>query len=337
MRQIEIEWVELKIKVAATLADDRNGDLCDLLWDHLPYRSIQNHALVSGEHLYHLSPIRELVYTPAASKEDRRQSQDGTVFLSHLQHLAIKYGLLTEPISAAPVAYVSPDHIPMLKEAGRRCWDRAYRSKEVIEVRVTRRGEPTDRFTLPRAAPVKNREAQEVIDAIQNEMERIWVVPPLEVLDIHDGRIRSRAGSYDQYFATLVFVNGETRPLGYCAMGGLIKSCVSSDISLDTLRQITPNFIRVPAEFLSYCGFEALFRFTQDTLRVLGALETKDEYVSLLSTLALYTNRLNGWNLHYFPWKHGEEYRYAPMSTRPASSRRGQAPRAPLSERTGWR
>src|SRR5579863_1762836 len=98
MRQIEIEWVDLRIKVTAALADDRNGELCNILWDHLPYRSIQNHALVSGEHLYHLCPIRELVYTPAASKEDRRQSPDGTVFLSHLQHLAVKYGHLTEPI-----------------------------------------------------------------------------------------------------------------------------------------------------------------------------------------------------------------------------------------------
>jgi hypothetical protein len=311
MRQIEIEWVELKTKVTATLADDRNKNLCDLLWAHLPYHSIQNHALVSGNHLYHLCPIRELVYTSARVKEDRRQSQDGTVFLSHLQHLAVKYGPLTEPISAAAVAYVIPEHIPLLQEAGRGCWESAYRGKQVVEVRVTRHGESADAFVLPKPEPVKYGNVQALIDEIHAETQRIWVTPPREILDIHEGRIASGAGSYDQYFATLVFVNGETRPLGYGALGGLLKTARTSDVSLDVLQKLTANFIRVPAEFLGYCGLEKLWHFTQRALSVMDALQNKDEYCSLFSTLALYVNRLNGWNLHYFPWHHGEEYRFS--------------------------
>src|SRR5262245_48238665 len=103
MKQIEIEWVPLGLKVTAALVEDQNPNLCKLLWNSLPYATIQTHALVSGEHLYHVAPIPELVTTPAMYKEDRTQSPEGTVFLSQLQHLAIKYGHITEYIPAAPV------------------------------------------------------------------------------------------------------------------------------------------------------------------------------------------------------------------------------------------
>ncbi|MFF3343699.1 hypothetical protein ACFYWW_34310, partial [Streptomyces flavidovirens] len=50
-RHIEIAWPDLGITVTAKL-DDRNRELVDALWESLPYRSLQGHALVAGEHLY---------------------------------------------------------------------------------------------------------------------------------------------------------------------------------------------------------------------------------------------------------------------------------------------
>ena len=96
MRTIEIEWRPLGIKVLAELSDEPNRNLSDLLWENLPYHSLQNHALVSGHHLYHLVPSRPLLYAQAEWKEDRTKSPDGTMFLSQLQHLAIKYGPLSD-------------------------------------------------------------------------------------------------------------------------------------------------------------------------------------------------------------------------------------------------
>jgi len=310
MRQIEIEWVGIERKVTVDLIEDKNPELCELLWSSLPYNSIQNHALVSGDHLYHLAPMVKLVYAQPKTREDRTKSPYGTVFLSHLQHLAVKYGDLTEYLSAASVGNVIPSDIPTLQKAGAEIWDSVYRSKKVIEVRVTRKGEKVEKFTLPKPAKIQTRSVDELVQQVHAETQRIWITPPEEILDIHAGRIRSRAGSYDQYFATLVFVNGEERPLGYCAMGGLVKSCFNSDISLEALKQITPNFIKTPAEFLGYCGLDTLWEFVQRTIAVLKDIQTKDDYVTLMSTMSLYTNRINGWNLHYFPWKHGDEYKF---------------------------
>lgn len=114
-RQIEIEWVGINRKVTAELVESKNPNLCNLLWDILPYNSIRSHALVSGDHLYHVVPTWQLVWEQAMFKEDRTLCPDGTVFLSQLQHLAVKYGVLSEYIPAAAVGQVISEHIPILK------------------------------------------------------------------------------------------------------------------------------------------------------------------------------------------------------------------------------
>ncbi len=271
MRAVEIEWQPLGITVVAQLSEGPNRNLCDLFWDSLPYNSLQNHALVSGHHLYHLVPSVAFVYTPAESKVDRTTSPDGTLFLSQLQHLAIKYGPLSEYIPAAPVGSVIPEHIPLLREAGRACWDATFRTKQIVEVRVRRKG-------------------------------------TAEIVQMHRGVIPSGAGSYSQYFSTLVFLNGETRPLGYCALNGLLRLGKTGNISVEALREMTPTFVRTSAEFLGYCGLDKLWHLTQEMLRVLPQIETRGQFCALVGALALYANVLNTWNLQYFPWRHGLEY-----------------------------
>jgi hypothetical protein len=311
MRQIEIEWPGINRKVTADLLETKNPNLVDLLWENLPYNSIQSHALVSGDHLYHVAPIWKLVWEQAKFKEDRTKCPDGTVFLSQLQHMAVKYGHLTEYIPAAVVGHVIPEHVPILKQAGSEIWQAAYRTKQVIEVRVTRKGEACDKFTLPALPSIQSKTVEELVREINDETQRIWIDPPEELLDIHAGRIKSRAGSRDQYFTTMLFVNGEQRPFGYGALGGLVRSCFNSNVSVDVLKQLSVNFIKTPAEFLGYCGLDKQWAFTQRTLAVLKDVETKEDFVTLMSALGTYANCLNGWNLHYFPWQHGEDYKFA--------------------------
>ena len=308
MREIEIEWHPLGITVTARLFETQNRNLGDLLWGALPYNALQNHALVSGHHLYHLVPLVDLIHTPAQQKVDRTLSPDGTLFLSQLQHLAIKYGPLSEYIPAAPVGCVIPEHLPRLREAGRACWNATVGSKDVVEVRVRRSGEEAPDYRLPWPDVALPAEVDALVARIRRETEAIWIAPPTEIVRLHAGDIASRAGSYDQYFSTLVFLNGETRPLGYCALNGLVRLCTNDNISLATLCEMTPAFIRTPAEFLGYVGLETLWQFTQETLRLLPALESKAQYLASIGALALYANVLNTWNLQYFPWRHGVDY-----------------------------
>ncbi|KVL09689.1 hypothetical protein [Burkholderia ubonensis] len=308
MHQIELKWMPLNITVTATLEYDKNPRLATLLWEKLPYASLQNHALVSGNHLYNLAPFPELIYTTSEFKEDRTLSADGTLFLSQLQHLAIKYGPLSEYIPAAPVGRVIPEHLPLLREAGRACWEAAHTTKQPIIAYVSRKDGPSSDGTVQWAPLAGSPEVQKLTADIRAATQRIWIDPPKDIVDLHEGRIASGAGSYGQYLSTLVFVNGETRPLGYDALNGLVRLSRAHDMTLGTLKSITANFIRTPAEFLGYCGLDELWTFTQQVIAALDRLETKDEYFSLLNALALYANCLNTWNLHYFPWKLGDAY-----------------------------
>lgn len=60
LRELRIKWPKLNVTITVKM-HDLNTALVDLLWDTLPYRSLQTHALVTGDHLYHLVPSEPLI------------------------------------------------------------------------------------------------------------------------------------------------------------------------------------------------------------------------------------------------------------------------------------
>ncbi|MFP3987768.1 hypothetical protein U9R90_09750 [Streptomyces sp. E11-3] len=309
-RSIEIAWPDLGITVTAEL-DDRNPALADALWDALPYRSLQGHALVAGEHLYHAAPIPSLLHTPASYKiADRREAPDGTVFCSALQHVGIKYGTLTEPMPASPVGQIRPEDMPGLIEAAQAVWDSVYSTKKPALVEVRKAG-TAGGHRIPRLTAA-DPDANQLIHDVYTETERIWLSGPPELADLHEGRIASGAGSFETVLPTLLFVNGETRPLGYATYGGLVRAVVA-DMPIDSLRQMARLLIGIPAEFLGYCGLENLWAFTQRFLSCLDQLDRED-FLAVASQMALYINCLGGWNLHLFPWDAGDHLRQQPLA-----------------------
>jgi hypothetical protein len=304
-RHIEIAWPDLGITVTAEL-DDRNPTLADALWESLPYQSLQGHALIAGEHLYHVAPIPSLLHTGAQTRiPDRREAPNGTVFCSGLQHLGIKYGTLTEPMPATPVGQIREEDMPGLLEAGRAIWDAVYSTKKQILAEVRRAGEPGG-HRIPMLAAT-NTVAKHLIADILAETEKIWLAPPADLDELHQGIIPSGAGNFGTVLPTLLFVNGETRPLGYASYGGLVRAAVQG-MPMDSLAQMTRLLVGVPAEFLGYCGLEKLWSFSQRFLDVLDRLD-RDDFCAVTSQMALYINCLGGWNLHLFPWDTGDHLR----------------------------
>ncbi|MGW0247213.1 cucumopine synthase-related protein [Nocardia goodfellowii] len=300
-RQLEIAWPELGITVTAEL-DGRNPELADALWEALPYRSLQGHALVAGAHLYHVAPIPSLLHLPASTRiPDRRDAPDGTVFCSALQHLGIKYGTLTEPMPASPVGRIRTADLPTLLEAGRAVWDSVYSTKRPITAEVRKAGMPGG-HRIPHLIAA-DPEANRLIHDVYTATERAWLTEPPELADLHRGLIASGAGSFDTVLPTLLFVNGETRPLGYATYGGLVRAAVQG-MPMDSLRHMARLLVGLPAEFLGYCGLAQLWSFTQRFLGCLDQLD-RDDFLSVVSQLALYVNCLGGWNLHLYPWETG--------------------------------
>ncbi|MFG2988229.1 hypothetical protein ACGFZK_02775 [Streptomyces sp. NPDC048257] len=310
-RLIEIAWPDLGITVTAEL-DDRNPVLADALWESLPYQSLQGHALVAGAHLYHAAPIPSLLHLHASTRiPDRREAPDGTVFCSALQHLGIKYGTLTEPMPASPVGRIREEDLPALLEAGQAIWDAVYSTKKPLLVEVRRAGSPGGHH-IPRLYAA-HPDADRLIQDVHAETERIWLEAPPELADLHEGWIPSGAGTFDTVLPTLLFVNGETRPLGYASYGGLIRAAVA-DMPIESLHQMTRLLVGIPAEFLGYCGLEKLWAFTQRFLACLDQLDRED-FLAVAGQMALYINCLGGWNLHLYPWSTGDHLRQQNTTT----------------------
>jgi hypothetical protein len=309
-RHIEIAWPDLDITVTAEL-DDRNTVLADALWESLPYQSLQGHALVAGYHLYHAAPIPSLLHLHGSTRIDRREAPDGTVFCSALQHLGIKYGTLTEPMLASPVGQIRAEDLEALNEAGKAVWDAVYSTKKPILVEVRKAGE-TGGHRIPQLSAA-HPDANQLIRDVHAETERIWLTEPAELGDMHRGVIPSGAGTLETVLPTLLFVNGETRPLGYASYGGLVRA-VHTGMATDSLRQMARLLVGIPAEFLGYCGLETLWAFTQRFLDCLDQLD-RDDFHALVSQMALYINCLGGWNLHLFPWDAGDHLRQQHSTT----------------------
>jgi hypothetical protein len=306
-RRIEIAWAELGIAVTAEL-DGRNGALADALWDALPYRSLQGHALVAGHHLFHVAPVHELLYVPPTERIDRREAPDGTVFCSRLQHLGIKYGTLSEPMPATPVGRVREEDLDALVDVGRKVWQSVYASGRPVVAEVRRAGDGGG-HRVP-LLPARDPQVRALIAEVHAETERIFVDPPAELVEMHEGRIASGAGSYDTVLTTLLFVNGETRPLGYCCFTGMARAA-AEEMPLDCLRRMARILASTPAEFLGYCGLNTLHDFTERALDCADRIDRHEDFVALMAHMALYANTLGGWNLQLFPWDLGDVLRRA--------------------------
>ncbi|WP_217369241.1 cucumopine synthase-related protein [Nonomuraea antri] len=285
--------------VSATL-DERNLALSEALWDALPYCTLQGHALVAGRHLYHLAPIHGLLHLPATHRVDRRTVPDGTVFCSRLQHLGIKYGELTEPMTATPVGQVAEADLDVLAEAGQAVWEAVFSTKKPVLAEV-RRADTATGHRLPLLGAT-NPQVNALIRDVHAETDRIWLQAPRELVDLHEGRVASGAGSFGTLLTTLVFVNGETRPLGYACYGGLVRAA-SEGMPMDALRHMARVLAGTPAEFLGYCGLENLWGFTRRMLDLLDSIDDRDDFTALMAHLALYVNCLGSWNSHLFPWE----------------------------------
>lgn len=149
-----------------------------------------------------------------------------------------------------------------------------------------------------------------VRDRITKETRDIWLREPEDVKKLVEGVIDCRAGTYGQYFSTLVFADGEIRALGiYCAFG-LVKAAQLEHFTLENLKAMARFLLDVAPGFLAYCGLKQVGRFTVEILEALDTVKTKEEFSDLIMAYMCYCNRVHMWMLLLFPWGVGSEFTY---------------------------
>lgn len=305
---IEIELQPINIVLRAKLLTNLNEDLCNLLLKYLPYRSVQCHSFVAGYQLYHYTPIVESVSVIPQTEERLIDQPIGRVSLSALQLMPIKYGDVTEPLIANPIAQVLDVDIPKLKKAGKLVWDSLYKTKELVYVTV-RIPEISSKMYQIKTPQTVNKKLNVFLDKVYREINNGFVEPPKELVDIFTGKEQEGVGTYNQYFATMVFVNGELRQLGYNALGGLLKVASDRKVDLGAFRRIVEPFSKVAAGFLGYVGLKTLHGFVEEAIALSKEIESRKEMIELFNSITTYVNQLHGWSLCYFPWKYGKYHK----------------------------
>jgi hypothetical protein len=134
-KRVTIEWPDLTMSISATLLEEKNPELCDVFWSSLPFESIQEHAVVSGESIYCWAPI--VTTAPVRTREKLIETPVGRLRYSQTtgNKLAMRYGPVTEPLAhTAPVCQVLEDDLEKLRLVGKAVWDSTFYTKKIIMV-----------------------------------------------------------------------------------------------------------------------------------------------------------------------------------------------------------
>ena len=137
VKKIELEWPSEEIKVTATLLEEEEPDLVNLLWKNLkaPLKLFCRHPVSTGEEFSAAArPPRHPVKTGVELGRNKRmfcEIPPGSINYSvHGGYggLSCYYGHCTEPItvSGAVVGKVSADQMSELRKAGKAVWNAYY-------------------------------------------------------------------------------------------------------------------------------------------------------------------------------------------------------------------
>lgn len=134
--RIRLHWEPLNIQVRAYVYADLNVDLCREFLRALPFRVLQDHAVVTGRSMYAWTPLVSVAPVPVRE----RITEAPTGRLRYSQNtgnkLVVQYGRTSEGLSAPVLGAVAPEHLDILREAGEKVWSSTYHTKDLIWLTV---------------------------------------------------------------------------------------------------------------------------------------------------------------------------------------------------------
>ena len=133
MRKMWMEWPDFDAKMLINL-EEENKELCDEVWNALPFASVQEHGVVSGDLIYCWVPVLSLA--PIHRKLPHTESPIGCVNYSQGtgNKILIKYGSCNEDLSAPVLGVIPPEYHEKLAKIGREIWINYFIDKKIYKV-----------------------------------------------------------------------------------------------------------------------------------------------------------------------------------------------------------
>lgn len=323
-RKILLEWPDLGLSAHATLADDKNPELCDDLWNALPFESIMNNAVVTDGSMYCWAPM--LSFAPIHHKERIDLAPIGRLRYSQNtgNKVIVQYGACNEDIMGAVLGQVDEEDIPTLQRVGAEACTAIFMSKREIHVRISRCGEPAGTQDAPRSILEKPAVCSDEVERLAQELVALGLAAthsePAEHKDVRTGQ-NSGMGSCGQYFSTWEFVYSLTRDLSMYTLYPIARLCRDEQMGV---RQLERVYMEIDPTYTNLLGSYGMRRLRElaRIFRGMIAQQTlsKEEFRYLIDAFTFYTNMLAQWSYFYYPWGIGcacfrfdeEHSRYTP-------------------------
>lgn len=145
-------------------------------------------------------------------------------------------------------------------------------------------------------------ELKEMMDA---ETKKIWAEEPDELKKIRMGYIENQAGSYGQYWTTWDFAKGMMRDYSMYTIYPMLKCALSPEFNLEQCKKMFLIFDPPYSEYLGYSGYRTLEKLAKRFKESLNLLETKEDFIEIITAFLKYANKYEAWCYHYFPWEIG--------------------------------
>lgn len=135
-RKIRLTWEPIGVTVDAYLATSENPELCKDILDALPFRIVQDHAVVTGESIYAWTPL--ISTAPIRVRERICDAPKGRLRFSQStgQKFIVQYGPTTEDLAQPVLGEIVPEHADRLDAVGRKVWESTFETKELIWLTV---------------------------------------------------------------------------------------------------------------------------------------------------------------------------------------------------------
>lgn len=137
MRKMLMEFPDFDTKMVIEL-DETNKELCDEVWNALPFSSVQEHGMVSGEIIYCWVPV--LSQAKIEKKQLHTESPVGRVSYSQGtgNKIIIKYGECSEDLYAPVLGLIDEKYHGELKRVSREVWFNYFNDKKVLIVNFSK-------------------------------------------------------------------------------------------------------------------------------------------------------------------------------------------------------
>ena len=309
-KRVLIEWPELGLQATATLATDKNPELCADLWDSLPFESFMSNAVVTGSSMYCWTPI--VSFAPIHHKELICEAPIGRLRYGQADgnKIIIQYGPCYDNVKGTVLGKVDDVCLDVLAQVGTRAMHSTYLSKEKLMVRFSRLGEEEGAKGPAYATLAGDSQAAQLCREIGEASLEAATKEPQELIDLRNGKV---SGSFGQYFSTWEFAYSFLRDLSMYTLFGIAKFSrreeVNVQMAANLYQDITPPYIW----YLEEWGFAKLYGFSSRFTKLMqeDAL-SKEEFLLILENLCRYTNMLSAWSYLMFPWGIGAAFQAEP-------------------------